>query len=166
MITSLFATPSATGNVADGKLPAAVVSLAAAKVSAAVASVATSIAVVESSVATTVATVTTVTLTTAEAAVVEAALATEAALWLTRNAITLAGNVGSAAFALAIIELNIVGNRLTFVQRLEAICVDCGEVDEDIISTVSRSDEAKTLLWVEELDGTLKGHNVIFEKQH
>ena len=43
---------------------------------------------------------------------------------------------------------------LTFFQGLEAVHVDCGEVCEQILTAVIRSDEAKTFGVIEPLNGT------------
>jgi hypothetical protein len=43
---------------------------------------------------------------------------------------------------------------LTFFQGLEAVHVDCGEVCEQILTAIIRSDEAKTFGVIEPLNGT------------
>lgn len=51
---------------------------------------------------------------------------------------------------------------LTFFQGLEAVHLDCGEVGEQILTTVIRSDKAETFGIIEPLDGTCC-HNASFK---
>lgn len=60
--------------------------------------------------------------------------------------------VGSSRAFLALLDGEL--NALTFVQSFEAGGLDSGEVYEHVFATVSRGDEAKTFLSVEELYGT------------
>ena len=60
--------------------------------------------------------------------------------------------VGSSRAFLALLDGEL--NALTFVQGFEAGGLDSGEVYEHVFATVSRGDEAKTFLSVEELYGT------------
>src|SRR3546814_6838493 len=47
--------------------------------------------------------------------------------------------------------------RLPFGEAGQAGLLDCGNVDEDILSAILADDEAETLLLVEELDRSLAG---------
>ena len=60
--------------------------------------------------------------------------------------------VGSSRAFLALLDGEL--NALTFVQGFEAGGLDSGEVYEHVFAAVSRGDEAKTFLSVEELYGT------------
>ena len=48
---------------------------------------------------------------------------------------------------------DIEGNFLTFLQRLETIHVDGGEMSEEVFAAIIRSDKAKTLGIIKPLDG-------------
>ena len=84
-------------------------------------------------------------------------LALTSALALTRLTVTVASDVGRGSLAFLFIIDRIVIDSLAFVQRLEALLVDGGEVDEDVFTTISGGDEAESLLG-EKFDGSLTGH--------
>src|SRR3954447_26061770 len=50
--------------------------------------------------------------------------------------------------------LGVVGDLRVLGQRLEAVGVDAGVVDEEVLATVVRRDEAEALVVVEPLDGS------------
>jgi hypothetical protein len=60
--------------------------------------------------------------------------------------------VGSSRAFLALLDGEL--NALTFVQSFEAGGLDCREVYEHVFAAVSRGDETKTFLGVEEFNGT------------
>jgi hypothetical protein len=59
---------------------------------------------------------------------------------------------------LLVVKLLVVGDSLSFVEALEAILVDLGKVNKDVLASVFRGDEAETLV-AEELDGTVESHD-------
>ena len=74
-----------------------------------------------------------------------------------------AGNVGSGRAFLALLDGEL--NALTFFQGFETVGLDGGEVNEHVFAAVSRGDEAKAFLGVEELYGTshFVGHDNFLE---
>jgi len=77
---------------------------------------------------------------------------------LVGNAVTFTVDVDSGCLSLHLVVLSVVPDGLSLVQRLESILVDGREMDEDILGTISRSDETEPLLGVEELDRSLARH--------
>jgi len=99
----------------------------------------------------------------AEATLLETATeaTTEAALTLTllgRHTIAVTGHVAGSGLALVLVKLGVVGDGLALAQRLKTVGVDSGEMDEDILTTIGRGDEAEALLAIEKLNGTLLRH--------
>ena len=70
---------------------------------------------------------------------------------------TITGYVGSAPLLFGVIELLVECDVLAFVEGLEAFCVDCREVHEDILAAVLRSDKAEALI-AEEFYGAVLSH--------
>ena len=76
------------------------------------------------------------------------------------DAIALTGDVDGGSLTLHLVELAVIPHGLTFVEGFKAVLLNLRKVDEDVLTSVGRSDEAKTLFRVEELDGSLRGHFV------
>lgn len=58
---------------------------------------------------------------------------------------------------------NVELDLLALVERLVAIALDCGEVDEHVVRTFAR-DEAETLFGVEELHGTCSQRTLVSQR--
>src|SRR5436190_18992815 len=56
---------------------------------------------------------------------------------------------------LAALAHNVVAELLSFVEVAHSSALDCGNMDEYVLSAIGRLNEAKTLLRIEELDCTL-----------
>lgn len=101
-------------------------------------------------------------LLTAEAGVVVGTLALTLSLAVGLDAVAVAGDVGGGHLALLVVPNGIVGDGLTFVQGAEALRVDDGLMDENVLGAIGWADEAEALLGVEKLDGSLTGHFVMW----
>lgn len=75
------------------------------------------------------------------------------------DAIAVAGDVAGLVLLLLITPGEVVGDGLSLVEGAEALLVDDGLVDENILGAILGGDETETLLGVEELDGALEGHD-------
>lgn len=91
-------------------------------------------------------------------AATEAALIALTTTLLTGLTVAVSNNVAGGRLALALIPDGIEGNGLTVVQRFESCRINSGEMDKDVLSTISRGDETETLFRVEEFDGTRLSH--------
>jgi hypothetical protein len=92
------------------------------------------------------------------AAASTAAASTVVITTLARGSVSVAGDVGSRPLLLGVVVLGIVGDSLAFVQALEAILLDLGEVDKDVLAAISRGDEAEALIG-EKLDSSGVSHD-------
>jgi len=80
---------------------------------------------------------------------------------LTGHAIAVARDVDGGSLALHLIVVSVEEDGLPFVEGLEAVLVDAGEVDKQVFAAVSGLDKSKSLLG-EELHGALLGHFVVW----
>ena len=86
-----------------------------------------------------------------------AAVSAAASAPLAGSSVTVSGHVGGRPLLLNVVVLLVVSYSLAVVEALEALLVDGGEVDEDIVGAVGGGDEAEPLV-AEELDGALVSH--------
>lgn len=76
---------------------------------------------------------------------------------MARSAVTFAGHVDGGPLLLLIVEVLVIGDSLAIVEALEAILLNGGKVDKDILATIFWSDETEPLV-AEELDGAVERH--------
>jgi hypothetical protein len=99
--------------------------------------------------------------------VTTAATATAAATTSTTlagGAITVTIHIGSRPLALDIIELLVELNSLAIVKTLEAILVDGGKVNENVLTSISGGDETESLV-AEKLDSSLQCHLIVIDAE-
>lgn len=80
---------------------------------------------------------------------------------LPTHTIPISGYIGGTPLLLGVVELLVEGDRLAFVEGLEAIAINGREVNEDILATVLGGDEAEALI-TEEFDRSVVRHFVLY----
>ena len=76
---------------------------------------------------------------------------------LPTHTIPISSYIGGTPLLLGVVELLVEGDRLAFVEGLEAIAINGREVNEDILATVLGSNEAEALV-TEEFDRAVVRH--------